>query len=87
MNEAVLLDPETIEWMANQPGDRGVYRPRIFGHTKEVSLLMTQIEVATGRPLKRPTIPGLELRTERKVIKTKDVIAAALERSRANSEV
>jgi len=81
VNEAVLLDPETVKWMASQDSDRGVYRPPIFGHTKEVNLMMTQIEVATGKPLKRPYIPGLELRTRRKVNKTKDAIASALERS------
>lgn len=81
VNEAVLLDPETIEWMASQDADRGPYRPPIFGHTKEINLLMMQIEVATGKPMKRPSIPGIELRTRRKVNKTKDAIALALERS------
>jgi len=81
-NEAVLLDPETVEWMSRQPPDRGAYRPRIFGHTREVSLMMMQIEVATGKPMKRPLIPGLELRTSRTIIKTKDAIAAAQKRSR-----
>lgn len=81
-NEAVLLDPETVEWMAHQPPDRGAYRPRIFMHTREVSLMMMQIEVATGKPMKRPLIPGLELRTSRTIVKTKDAVAAAQERSR-----
>ena len=81
VNEAILLDPETIEWMAAQPADRGAYRPRIFGHTREISLLMMQVEVATGKPMPRPTIPGLKLRTDRKVNKTKDAIAAALARA------
>lgn len=86
VNEAVLLDPETIEWMASQEADRGVYRPPIFGHTKQISLMMTQIEVATGKPMKRPLIPGFELRTKRKVNKTKDVVYAALERSKRQAE-
>lgn len=81
-NEAVLLDPETIEWMSQQPADRGLFRPPIFGHTKAISLMMTQIEVATGKPLKRPLIPGLELRTQKAIVKTKDAIAAAQERAR-----
>lgn len=81
-NEAILLDSETVEWMSRQPPDRGAYRPRIFGHTREVSLLMMQIEVATGKPMKRPLIPGLELRTNRTIIKTKDAVAAAQKRSR-----
>ena len=81
VNEAVLLDPETVQWMASQDAERGVFRPPIFGHTKAISLMMTQIEVATGKPMKRPLIPGMELRTKRKVNKTKDAVAAALERS------
>jgi hypothetical protein len=86
-NEAVMLDPQTIEWMSKQPADRGVHRPRIFGHTREVSLLMMQIEVATGKPMKRPEIPGLKLRTDLKVSKTKDAIAAALLRSQQAESV
>lgn len=82
VNEAVLLDPETIEWMSRQPADRGSHRPPIFGHTKQVNLAMMQIEVATGKPMKRPLIPGLELRTSRVISKTKDAIAAAQKRSR-----
>lgn len=86
LNEAILLDPETVEWMANQPADRGVYRPRIFGHTREVSLMMTQIEVAAGKALPRPIIPGLKLRTERKVTKTKSAVLDALDRARQSVE-
>lgn len=82
VNEAVLLDPETVEWMAGQEPERGTHRPRIFGHTKEVNLLMMQIEVATGKPMKRPLIPGLELRTDRTIVKTRDAVAAAQERNR-----
>lgn len=82
LNEAILLDPETVEWMANQPADRGVYRPRIFGHTRQVSLMMSQIEIATGKALPRPVVPGLKARTERKVNKTKSVVSAALDRAR-----
>lgn len=81
-NEAVLLDQETVEWMSQMPAERGQYRPRIFGHTKEVNLLMMQIEVATGKPMKRPYIPGLELRTQKVIVRTKDAIAAAQERAR-----
>lgn len=86
-NEAILLDPETIEWMANQPADRGRYRPRIFGHTREVSLMMMQIEVATGKPMARPIIPGLKLRTDRKVNKTKSAVQAALDRAQQHGSV
>lgn len=71
--------------MAVQPQDRGSFRPRIFGHSREVNLMMMAIEVATGKPMKRPLIPGLELRTDRVITKTKNAVAAALERSR-NSE-
>lgn len=85
VNEAVLLDPDTIEWMAAQEEERGNPRPRIFGHTKEISLMMTQIEVATGKPLKRPLIPGLHLRTKRKISKTKDAVSSALERAKQRS--
>lgn len=85
VNEAVLIDPETVEWMSQQPSERGAHRPRIFGHTKEINLLMMQIEVATGKPMKRPAIPGLELRTNRVIAKTKDAVAAAQERNRKKS--
>ena len=86
MNEAVLLDPETIEWMASQPDARGSGRPRIFGHTREVNLMMMQIEVATGSPMKRPVIPGLELRKQRNIRRTKDAVAAAMERNRKRQQ-
>ncbi len=83
VNEAVLEDPETIEWMAQRSDrDDGSYRPRIFGHTKEINLLMMQIEVATGKPMKRPLIKGLERRQQRIVKKTKSAVAAAQERNR-----
>ena len=85
-NEAVLLDPETIEFMSQMPAERGGYRPPIFGHSKEVNLLMMQIEVATGKPMKRPFIPGLELRTQKVISKTKNAIAAAQERARNKLE-
>lgn len=85
-NEAVLLDPETVEWMSGMPADRGQYRPRIFGHTKEINLLMMGIEVQTGKAMKRPLIPGLELRTEKVIVKTKDAIAAAQARARKKIE-
>lgn len=81
-NEAVLLDPETIEWMSQMPAERGQFRPRIFGHTKEINLMMMQIEVQTGQPMKRPLIPGFELRTQKVITKTKDAITAAQERAR-----
>lgn len=85
-NEAVLLDPETVEFMSQQPADRGQYRPRIFGHTREVNLMMMQIEVQTGKAMKRPYIPGLELRTQKVISKTKNAIAAAQERARKKLE-
>lgn len=83
-NEAVLHDPETIEWMAKQPEQRS-YKPPIFGHTKEVNLMMMAIEVQTGKSMPRPVIPGLELRTKRKIIKTKVSVAQAQERNRLKS--
>jgi hypothetical protein len=84
-NEAVLLDPVTVEWMAEQPEERNV-KPRIFGHTKEVNLMMMAVEVASGQPMKRPVIPGFELRTDRKIAKTKDRVSAALDRARARAK-
>lgn len=81
VNEAVLEDPETIEWMAKQPEPRS-HRPPIFGHTKEVNLMMMAIEVQTGKSMKRPVIPGTELRIQRNIIRTKDAVAAAQELNR-----
>jgi len=58
--ESVLNDPEVAEWMSRQKPGR--YRPRLWGHTKIINLIMSQIEVATGKPMKRPDIPGEVLR-------------------------
>lgn len=81
--EAVLEDPETIEWMASMSDSRAKTRPPIFGHTEERELMMTGIEAQVGKKLfPRPLIKGLELRTQRKVIKTKDAVALAQERNR-----
>lgn len=86
VNEAVLLDPETIAWMGSRNrGDDGPYRERIFGHTKTISLLKTAVEVKIGKSLPRPIIPGLEVRTQRIVIKTRDAVAAAQERNAAKA--
>lgn len=82
VNEAVLEDPETIEWMSNQSESHRSNRPPIFGHTKEINLLMMQIEVQTGKEMKRPLIRGLQLRTQKKIIRTKDAVAAAQELNR-----
>jgi hypothetical protein len=86
VNEAVLLDPETIEWLAAQR-DSGPTPPPIFGHTQQVNLFKTLIEATAGRSLfKRPVIPGLELRTQRKIAKTKSSVLAAQERNRKKKE-
>lgn len=85
-NEAVLQDPETIEWMASQKGDSDSGVP-IFGNTEIVSLLKTLIEVQAGKELyPRPKIPGLELRKRRKIAKTKSSIEKAQERARLRRE-
>lgn len=81
VNEAVLEDPETIEWMAAQSEPKSS-RPPIFGHTKEIDLMMMGIEVHAGKRMPRPSIPGLELRTQRVIIRTKDRVAEAQERNR-----
>lgn len=86
VNEAVLLDPETIEWLANQRDD-GPTPPPIFGHTQQVNLMKMAIEVQTGKSMKRPVIPGLELRVKRKIIKTNKSVAAAQERNRKKKEL
>lgn len=77
-NEAVLEDPETIAWMGSRTrDDDGPAKERIFGHTKTISLLKTQIEIKIGKALPRPVIKGLELRVQRNVIKTSNAIAKA----------
>lgn len=86
VNEAVLEDPETIEWMASgsDRADRDSYRARLFGHTEERDLMMTGIEAQVGKKIfRRPIIKGLQVRTQRKVIKTKDAVAAAQQRNSA----
>lgn len=82
-NEAVLEDPETIEWMGSRKSsDDGPRKTPIFGHTEEISLLKTQIELKIGKSLPRPVIPGLELRLQRKIIKTHNAVEAAQKRAR-----
>lgn len=71
--ESVLHDPEVVQWMAKQKP--GKYVPRLWGHTKLVNLIMTQIEVATGKPMKRPDIPGEKLRQKNNVNKLKGTLA------------
>lgn len=58
--ESVLNDPEVIEWMSKQKPAK--YVPRLWGHTKLINLVMSQIEIATGKPMKRPIIPGERMR-------------------------
>lgn len=86
-NEAVLEDPETIEYMGSrQAADDGPSKVRIFGHTETVSLLKTLIEVKVGKELPRPKIPGLELRLSRRIAKTNRAVSAAQDRSKARAE-
>lgn len=84
-NEAVLNDPETIEWMASG-SDKDDGKIPIFGHTEIVSLLKSLIEVQTGKELPRPVIPGLELRIQRKIKRTHSAVAKAQERARKSRE-
>lgn len=87
INEAVLDDPQTVEWMGSQKdSDDGPRRVRLFGHTEQISLLKTLIEVNTGKPLPRPKIKGLELRKQRNINKIRNTVDAALERARARKE-
>jgi hypothetical protein len=86
-NEAVLEDPETIEWMGSRKdSDDGPRKVRIFGHTEIISLVKNLIELQTGKQLPRPVIPGLELRIQRKIIKTHNAVEAAQKRSREKQE-
>ncbi|APQ42134.1 tail assembly chaperone [Mycobacterium phage Aziz] len=86
-NEAVLLDPQTIEWMGSRKDtDDGPHKVRIFGHTELVSLVKNLIELQTGKQMPRPVIPGLALRLQRKIIKTHNAVADAQERARKNAE-
>lgn len=85
-NEAVLEDPETIQYMASRKAsDDGPTKVRIFGHTEIVSLLKTLIEVKVGKELPRPKIPGLELRLKRAIAKTNSLVLAAQARSKARN--
>lgn len=86
-NEAVLLDPETIEHMGSTTDrDDGPSRPPIFGHTEIVSLLKTLIELQTGKSMPRPEIPGHTLRLQRKIRKTHNAVAEAQARNRLKRE-
>lgn len=71
--ESVLNDPEVVEWMSKQKPAK--YTPRLWGHTKLINLIMTQIEVATGKPMKRPEIPGEKLRQQKNVNKLKGTLS------------
>jgi hypothetical protein len=70
--ESVLNDPEVVEWMANQKPLP--YKPRLWGHTRLVNLVMTQIEIATGKPMRRPEIPGQKLREQHNVNKLRSTL-------------
>jgi hypothetical protein len=84
--EAVLENPDTIEWMAAQK-DSGSRKVPLFGHTEIVSLLKTLIDVTAGQEtMSRPKIPGHELRTQRKIKKTNNSVAQAQERARKRDE-
>lgn len=83
-NEAVHLDPETIELLGSRRDtDDDPRRVRLFGFTKEISLLQTQVEVAIGKSLPRPKIPGLELRVQRNIARTNNAVSRAQERAAA----
>lgn len=87
-NEAVLTDPETIEYMGSRKdSDDGPHKPRIFGHTETISMLKTLAELQIGKALPRPVIPGLELRTKRKIQRTLSAVEKAQERSKRNREL
>jgi len=85
-NEAVLEDPETIEWMASRKDDDSRKTP-IFGQTETISLLKTLIDVQAGESvMPRAKIPGLELRQKRQFAQTKSSVAKAQERDRKRRE-
>lgn len=86
LNEAVLNDPEVIEWMASIKDDRRRTVP-IYGQTEIVSLLKTLIDVTAGDDIMpRHKIPGHELRLNRHVAKTTSSVAKAQERDRKRVE-
>lgn len=87
MYEAVLNDPEVVEALANRSRhDDGKYVPSLYGETDLISWLKTLVEVQTGKPLPRPKIPGLELRKQKIIVKTKNVVALAQERNQRKSK-
>lgn len=71
--ESVLNDPEVALWMSKQKPGR--YKPRLWGHTRLINLVMSQIEVATGKPMRRPDIPGEVLRQKVTQNKIKSTLA------------
>ncbi|WP_081347045.1 hypothetical protein [Mycobacteroides chelonae] len=86
-NEAVLNDPETIEWMGSRKdSDDGPTRVRIFGHTEDIAWLKRLVEVQIGKSLPSPVIPGLELRLQRKLIKTQNAVERAQQRNRERTQ-
>ncbi|SKY04006.1 Uncharacterised protein [Mycobacteroides abscessus subsp. massiliense] len=86
-NEAVLNDPETIEWMGSRKdSDDGPNKVRIFGHTEDIAWLKRLVEVQIGKSLPGPVIQGLELRLQRKLIKTKNAVERAQQRNRERTQ-
>lgn len=82
LNEAVLHDPEVIEWMASMKDD-GRRTVPIHGQTEIVSLLKTLIDVSAGKEImSRHKIPGHELRLDRKIAKTHSSVEKAQERAK-----
>lgn len=86
LNEAVLHDPEVIEWMATIK-DNGRRTVPIHGQTELISLLKTLIDVTARKEIMpRHKIPGHELRTNRHIAKTNSSVAKAQERARIRAE-
>lgn len=62
VQESVLHDPSVVKWMAEQKPS-GYTKPRLWGYTREISMLATIIDAQVGNSvMKRPEIPGEKLR-------------------------
>lgn len=75
VQESILNDPEVIEAMASRRSERGSGHPRLFGFTPVISALTTLIELQAKTRMKRPLIPGLELREQKKISRLKSKLA------------
>lgn len=72
--ESVLHDPDVVEWMSDQKPS-GSSKPRLWGYTKEISMLATIVDAQVGKAvMKRPELPSEKLREKKNQNKLRNTL-------------